>query len=337
MIAAAQTERNHTVSDPRIHRAIQGASEKNPSDGGFLVDQDVAAGVLEIMHQNGQIANRCEPVPVTTNANSVKFRAVNETSRASGSRFGGVQVYWLDEGDTVTKSNPTFRTLELHLHKCAGLIYATDELLADAAAFGSFAQRSLGAELAFELDDRIINGTGAGQPLGVLNATNVRVQINKETGQAATTFVYENAVKMYARLYPRGLQNAAWFINQDVFPQLYTMSLAVGTGGAPVYLPGGNAAGQPFASLMGLPVIPVEQCKTLGTAGDVILADFSQYLLARKGGVQFDMSMHVEFTSAQTVFRAIIRVDGAPWWSSSLTPAQGSNTISPFVVLQGRS
>jgi HK97 family phage major capsid protein len=48
------------------------------------------------------------------------------------------------------------------------------------------------------LDDAIINGTGAGMPLGVLNA-GCLVSVTKESGQKADTIVAENAVKMYHR------------------------------------------------------------------------------------------------------------------------------------------
>jgi HK97 family phage major capsid protein len=50
-------------------------------------------------------------------------------------------------------------------------------------------------EIAFRLDDAIINGTGAGQPLGVINAAST-VTVSKESGQAADTVVFENCLKI---------------------------------------------------------------------------------------------------------------------------------------------
>jgi hypothetical protein len=43
--------------------------------------------------------------------------------------------------------------------------------------------------------------------------------------------------------------------------------------------------------------------------------------------------MHVAFTTDETAFRAVYRVDGAPMWRVALTPFKGANTLSPFVVL----
>jgi hypothetical protein len=32
----------------------------------------------------------------------------------------------------------------------------------------------------------------------------------------------------------------------------------------------------------------------------------------------------------------VMKVDGQPLWASPLTPAQGNNTVSPFITLQTR-
>jgi hypothetical protein len=51
------------------------------------------------------------------------------------------------------------------------------------------------------------------------------------------------------------------------------MSMVIGTGGVPVYLPPGGLSHAPFGTLMGRPVMPLEFCETLGTEGDIVLAD----------------------------------------------------------------
>jgi len=245
-------------------------------------------------------------------------------------------VYWEHEGATKTETQPELRQIELTLKKLIGLCYATDELLQDATALEAVIMQAFSEEFGFRVDDAIINGNGAVQMLGILNSPAL-VTVNAEGGQAADTIIYENIVSMWSRMYGPSRLNAAWYINQDIEPQLYTMSLAVGTGGQLVYLPPGGASGTPYATLFGKPVIPIEQASTVGTVGDIILADMSQYLLADKGGVQSDRSIHVKFTTDETTFRFVYRVDGQPWWSSALTPKSGSaNTLSPFVALASR-
>ena len=89
--------------------------------------------------------------------------------------------------------------------------------------------------------------------------------------------------------------------------------------------------------LLGRPVIPVEHCAVLGTPGDVVLADLSQYLLIDKGAPRQDYSMHVNFLTDEGVFRFVYRVDGQPSWKKPLTPKSAGSTLSPFISLATRS
>ena len=336
LIAVCRAAQPGHPIDPRLHQRASGMSEGVPADGGFLVQTDFAAELLKRTYATGVVASRCRKIPISSNANGIKLNAVAETSRADGSRWGGVKVYWEHEGATKTETQPELRQIELTLKKLIGLCYATDELLQDATALEAVIMQAFSEEFGFRVDDAIINGNGAVQMLGILNSPAL-VTVNAEGGQAADTIIYENIVSMWSRMYGPSRLNAAWYINQDIEPQLYTMSLAVGTGGQLVYLPPGGASGTPYATLFGKPVIPIEQASTVGTVGDIILADMSQYLLADKGGVQSDRSIHVKFTTDETTFRFVYRVDGQPWWSSALTPKSGSaNTLSPFVALASR-
>jgi HK97 family phage major capsid protein len=94
---------------------------------------------------------------------------------------------------------------------------------------------------------------------------------------------------------------------------------------------------QGILGIKGAPVVEIEQCETLGTVGDIILADWSQYVTADQGDINEAMSIHVNFIYDQDTFRFIYYFDGQPRWSSALTPFKGSNSVSPFVVLATRS
>jgi HK97 family phage major capsid protein len=316
--------------------------ETVPSDGGFLVQTDFASEIMQRAYDLGQVLSRCRRIPIGANSNGLKMLAVDETSRATGSRYGGVQVYRTNEADPLTAKKPKVRLMEMSLKKLTGLAYATDELLQDSTAMESILSQSFQEELTFTMEDEIMNGTGAGTMLGIMNS-GCLVTVSAEGSQVSTTFVAENAMKMWARLWSRSQQNAVWFINQDVLPQLWQMNVKIknvaGTenvGGMPVYMNAGTIAGQPYGTLFGRPVIPVEYCQTLGTKGDVILADMSQYVVIDKGGVQSASSMHVRFLNDEQTFRWVVRNDGQPTWNAALTPYKGSNTLSPFVCVAAR-
>ena len=337
LMAVVEAARGDRKVDPRLTTRALGLSEGVPSAGGFLVQTDFSTELLKRVYQTGVLASRCRKIPISANANGIKINGIDESTRVSGSRWGGLQTYWLSEAGTKYSSKPKFRQIELSLNKLIGLCYATDELLQDTAALESIITQAFSEEFGFVIDDAIVNGTGAGQPLGVLNS-GALVTVGAEAGQPAATILTENIVKMWARMWARSRPNAVWFINQNIEPQLFTMSLAVGIGGIPVYMPANGLSGSPYASLMGRPVIAIEQCQTLGTLGDIILADMSQYILADKGGMQTAQSIHVQFTTDESVFRFVYRVDGQPIWNSALTPYKGTvaNSLSPFVVLATR-
>jgi HK97 family phage major capsid protein len=322
--------------DPRLTiKAASGLNETVGSDGGFLVQEDFVQELLKRTYETGVLASKCRKIPLSTNAGGLKINAIDETSRANGSRWGGIQSFWEGEADLLPGSKPKFRQMELNLRKLTGLCYATDELLADAAALETVISEGFAEEFGFKMDDAIINGLGAGMPLGIMNSKAL-IQVAKEGAQAAGTINVQNVVNMWSRCWARSRQNAAWYINQDIEPQLFTMSLAVGTGGIPVYMPAGGVSGAPYGTLFGRPVIPLEQCQTIGTVGDIILGDLSQYLLIDKGGINAASSIHVRFLYDENVFRFIYRVDGQPIWNVPVTPFKGSNTKSPFVALATR-
>lgn len=324
--------------DPRLFTAAAtGLNETVPSEGGFLVQQDFTNALLEDTFETGVLASRVGTrIPISGNANSTVINGVDETSRVS-TRWGGIVSYWVGEGQQGTAKKPAFRRIELNLKKLMGLCYATDENLSDASQLESIIRRGFVSEFGFQLDDCLYNGTGAGQPLGIMNAGSL-VSVSKETGQGAATITTENIVKMYARRFAPQTGNYVWYYNQSIEPQLFTMSLSVGTGGFPVYMPPGGLSDAPYGRILGLPAIAIEQAAALGTVGDIVLGNFKDgYVLAEKGGIQSAMSIHVRFDYDESVFRFILRVDGQPVRASALTPYKGGNTLGHFIALATRA
>ena len=322
-------------TDSRLVRAPLGASEVDPTGGGFLVQTDFAATVFMLAHDLGELLGRVNKIPISATANGLKIPAIDETSRANGSRWGGVSAYWASEGVQPAYALPKFREVVFSLNKLIGLMPLTEELLQDTTALTQIAGTAFSEEIAFKTEDSIFRGGGDGLPLGILKSPSL-VVVPKINGQATGTIVKENIDTMFARCWARSYPNAVWLINQLCYPQLFGLAQVVGTGGAPVYLPPGGLSGSPFGTLYGRPVVPVEYAEAPGTVGDILLADLSQYTLVDKGGVQAATSMHVAFLTDQQVFRITYRVDGKPMWSAPLTPFKGAQTLSPFVALATR-
>ena len=181
-------------------------------------------------------------------------------------------------------------------------------------------------------------GTGANQPLGVMNGSfKGLLTQTKDSGQATGTFSGTNAVNMRNLLLPNSLKKAKWYMNLDLRSQLPVMALATGTySGTLVYMPAGGISGVPYDTLLGMPIVFTEFNSQLSTLGDVLLGDFSYYKLITKGGIQSDSSIHVNFLTDEVVFRLKQRVGGKPLIQTSITPYKGLVNHSPFVTLQAR-
>ena len=317
-------------------RAATGLGEAPPESGGFAVSTDFEDRILTKIYDANPWINLLDRREIGPNANSLKIPSNDETSRADGSRFGGVRGYWTNEAAALTASAPKFGQLSMELEKVTVLVYLTSELMQDSVSMAAFVEDACRKELGFKLGDAIINGTGSGQPLGILSSGCLVTQ-DKEGSQTATTIVYENIVNMWSRMWPASRANAVWLCNSDIIPQLYTMSLAVGTGGAAVFMPADGAAGRPYNTLFTRPIYFTEFNPTLGTEGDILLIDPTEYLQIEKGGVQSATSIHVRFVNDEVVLRFVYRTNGQPKTESAITPFKGTATVSPFVSLQTRS
>jgi len=223
-----------------------------------------------------------------------------------------------------------------------GLNYATSEVLADASALQGITTQGFGEEFAFMIDDAIINGTGAGMPLGVRNCAALK-STTIEAGQDADTVVAENIASMWNNMPAKNRLKAKWYIIQDVEPQLFKMGYKMGTAAIPVFMPpaaagSGGLIGSQNGTLFNRPIQTIEQCQALGDEGDILFLDLSQYLIIEKsGGLNSAASMHVQFLTDQMAFRFTYRLDGQPLWHNTITAYNSGATRSPYVTLAVRA
>jgi HK97 family phage major capsid protein/HK97 family phage prohead protease len=314
--------------DPRLIRA-SGLSAGVASEGGFLVSEQFIMQV--IYNEYGSVlAPMCSKF--TLESGEAPIPRVDESSRVDGSRWGGVAVYFIAEGLSMTATKPKFGQCNIRLKKLVGLCRTTDELLNDSQLLFEFLRRAFGAEFGYKIDDQIIRGTGAGQFTGILTS-GTTITVSKEGGQTADTFTLQNALDMKRRLTPWSKTSAIWLMNDEVEEQLYQME--AGSGGGPVFV--ANHEGRPH--LLGLPIYYMEQCSKLGDLGDVILADMNEYLLCDRGDLKESLSGHLYFTSSESALKLVYRCDGQPALSAPITPANatGTTTRSPFVTLEARA
>ncbi len=339
------------ATDPRLQATAPSASAPGmrtdvDSLGGFLLPGEFSDRILEKMYNTGELLGRvkADGFYLPLQRNTIKLPRVDESSRATGSRTGGIRGYWVGETDAITDSKPAVGQMTLTLHKAGALAYITDEMLEDSAASGQFLERALMKELIFTVENGIVNGNGSNKMLGLI-AANCAIEVTKITNQTASTVWGDNLTSMWARMFAPLRSTAVWLVNQSIEPFLFSATLAGRFGsestavdGIPLYFPAGSLLNQgKYGILMGRPVIPVEYTQAIGTVGDIILWDPASYVLVDKaGGPKTARSIHVRFTTDEETFRVTYRIDGQPTWDSALTPLDAGDTLSPIVLLAAR-
>lgn len=313
--------------DPRLiaNAPTTYSSEGVGADGGFAVPPDFRSNIMQKVAGEQSLLSRTDQLTSSSNAITVP---TDETTPWQTS--GGILAYWEGEAGQKAQSKVALESTTTKLQKLTVLVPVTDELIEDAPAMTSYLNRKAPQKINFKVTDAIINGTGAGMPLGLLNST-AKIAVTRDTGG---TIVFEDIVDMYSRLFSEFRQTSIWLVNSDVEPALMKMQFP-GTGTAvPAYLPPGGLSATPFGTLLGRPVVPTEACQTLGAEGDIILTDLQQYMSALKtGGIRQDVSIHLWFDYDVTAFRFVLRVGGQPWWKAAIQPKNGSNTKSSIVTL----
>lgn len=342
----AAVARSNEIADPRLLslsgiRAASGQRESAPSQGGFMVPTEWAAQLLDQSLEDEIVRPRAQIWPMKSN--TIKVPAIDGYVHTGGVLYGGLVAAWENEMDNLQLQNIKLRLLELQANKLALLINSSNELLEDGSPdFATVLDVKLRIAAGWYLDQAFLFGSGAGQPRGVMNDPAL-LTVAIEAGQTLANgpLLYQNAVKMFGRLHPTCRKNAVWVANSDLIPALLEMQLVVknvaGTenvGGSAVPVVSQDKDGQML--LLTRPIYFSEKCSAVGTPGDVILADFSQYAIGMRQDIVVQRSWHAGFTNDSSWFRLVTRLDGQGTWKSAITPENGQS-LSWAVTLAQRS
>lgn len=306
------------------------SNESSGGDGGFAVPPEYSREIWNLSLMEDSLIPMTDNTPIS--GNSMVFPQDETTPWGTD----GVRAYWAAEASAATQTKVKMGVASLRLNKLMALMPITDELTEDAAALGAYLLDKGATSIRWKANEAIFQGTGAGQPQGLMNSA-AMVEVAKEAGQAASTLDPKNLAKMIARLPPGSYGKSVWVIGPDSLPALFTLSL----GNYPIYLPQGGGVpalqGSPYGSLLGRPVMVSQHAEAFSSAGDVQLHDLSYYrTITKAGGIETATSMHLFFDAGATAFRVTFRMDGAPKLKAAISQAKGSNTLSPFVRLGAR-
>jgi HK97 family phage major capsid protein len=320
-------------------KAPLGSNEGTNTQGGYAVKPVWYDRIWDKIREYPKLLEKTERISI--NSNTLNIPALNETSLADGSRHGGVLAYWVTEGNTATSSYPALTQVQAILNTQVVLVYVTNQLLQDAniEAFDQFIGKKVALEFLWQENNAVVNGSGSGQPTGVLNQPAL-VTVAKSTNDTNAMFGFDDLANMYKSLYPPSRANAVWLMNPEAYSVFIRQVFVTASGTATTYPAFGgvsyNAADEFPLKIFGRPVIENMSNPQLGLPGDIALVDLSQLVTAEQPGMQADVSYEIQFTSLQTCFRFVRRYDIKSPWTAALTSVDGHYSYSPFVVLASR-
>ncbi len=321
IVDAAGADEQSTISDPY---------------GGFLVPEIFMPDFLTVTPESDPTQSRVRTIPMQ--AKTITFPARTDKTHTS-SATGGITVGRRTETQAAASSRMETEQVKLEASSLDALVYVSDELLADSPlSVLALIQTAVQDEFVVKRLQERIRGTGVGQMEGVLNSPSL-VTVTRTTALSVDGI---DLAEMRSRCKNYG--NAIWILNHQCYETLAAATIA-GEGGVAeqfLYNAGSTIPGTTENRsvdrpdmLMGRPIFWCEYASAIGNAGDVILADWSQFLYGvRVGGPQFASSMHVRFENHEQTLRFTERNDGRAWWRAPITPNQATTfTMSPFVTL----
>lgn len=208
------------------------------------------------------------------------------------------------EGGTIPESDPSFNTVTLAAFKYAFLVYVTREIVEDATfdLEGYLAEQS-GTSLGNAAGAHFINGTGSGQPTGVLSDATAGVTTDSATLAGDDIIDMAHSLAM-----PYALQ-AAWLMNTTTLGAVRKLT---DDNGRYLFDTGiqGNAFGQ-VGTLVNRPVYIDPGLPDVAAGNSPILfGDFSRFYVRQARAMRFERSDQFAFDTDRIAFRGMWRVDG---------------------------
>ena len=319
-VAAASVPNGHISDKLARLQPTNYSNTGTPAEGGYAVPPDFREFIWQAIMGESTLMGRTDQYFTAFNTVTVPKDELGPWSSS------GPQANWVAEAAQKPDSKVALTQQQVALHKLAALLPVTDQLLEDSPMMNSYIQTKVPEVLNFECDNVILNGTGTGQPTGIIgHASSVVVP------RTANNIVeFDDITNLWTRVPPQWRSRAIWFGNPDHEANLWKMAFdPAASSKFPIMMPGMNASQGPFTTIGGRPFVGHEAAPAPNAAGDFGIFVPTSYFTALKtgGGIRQDVSIHLYFDYDITTYRFVIRQGGEPWLSAPIARAGGnSNT-----------
>lgn len=281
-----------TAIRTKFHTISNIMQEGVDADGGYLVPDEYDNRLIEKLKEENIFRKLCHPVS-TSGDHKINIAATTPAAA------------WIDEGEALTWGDATFAQVLLDAHKLHVAIRVTEELLYDSKFnLETFIINAFSKALANAEENAFINGTGSGQPLGILAATGgADVGVTTASSTAITADEIINLIYSLKRPYRK---NAAFIMNDQTVAAIRKLK----DGDGKYLWQPALVLGEPD-KLLGYPVYTSEFMPTIEAGAKTIaFGDFDYYNIGDRGSRSFQELKELFAGNGMVGFVAKERVDG---------------------------
>ena len=261
------------------------------AQGGYLVPEEYDSRLIDALKEENVVRKIAHSLP-TSGEHKINIAATKPAAA------------WIEEGGALSFGEATFDQIILDAHKLHVAIKVTEELLYDSAfPLEQYILDAFTKALANAEEDAFINGTGTGQPLGILAATG-GAQVGKTL--ESTDVTADDVIDLIYSLKRPYRKNAKFIMNDQTVAALRKLK---DNNGAYLWQPS-LQAGEPDR-LFGYEVYTSPYVPTIAAGNPVIaFGDFSYYNIGDRGTRSFAELKELYAGNGMVGFVAKERVDG---------------------------
>lgn len=302
------------------------ANEGGGPEGGWAMPPDFSSGIIEAVAGQASLLGRMKPMQSNSNT------YVAPVDESTGWGTAGIQAARTAEGAASAVSTIALGQRTVTLYKATALVNITEELSSDNPACAQHITRIVSRQLQGIVERWLLRGSGAGEPLGILNAAALVSVAAESSGNTSGTLIRQNISKMSGRLIPGFDAEAFWVQSPSAKIAIDDLMLSANGNTGAVY-------GQGFGgALLGYPRVTSMEAQAVGTAGDLTLVAPSGFMTLVKGGIQSQATIYFAFDQGLTTLRAYIRLGQVPILSGAVVPKlDTATTLSHCVTTATRT
>jgi len=263
------------------------------ASGGYLVPNEFKRELIQAL--NEQNVMRALGTSFAT-ASGIMSIPVNSAHGAAS---------WKAEAAAYATSDETFSEVTLSAYKATALIKVSEELLNDSVfPIESFLATEFGRRLGKLEEEAFVNGSGSGQPTGVVGGSTLGT-----TANATNAITSDELTDLHYSLGRAYRSRASWLMADSTVKMIRKLKTGVSSDNTYLWQ-AGLQAGEPD-QIFGRPVYVSEYMPAATTGLKAILfGDFSYYYIGDRDAMSMQRLVELYAANGQIGFRQFKRTDG---------------------------